>query len=92
MTKYMEFPSAAEAKAFAEKMGQALGLCDANGEPTAKAVATKTYRYTEPTEHPSDGRAICAVSADAEPFLVEAELAALKTPEAVAGFFPAEEA
>ncbi|MGB1548453.1 MAG: hypothetical protein ACPHIA_07995 [Alphaproteobacteria bacterium] len=87
MTKFLEFPNEAAALLFARHLAEDLGYCEANGAPTEKAAITRTYHYTTPALHPTDGRAICAIDTDAHPYLSQAELLALKQPEEVAEFF-----
>ncbi|PCJ56757.1 MAG: hypothetical protein COA65_10185 [Rhodospirillaceae bacterium] len=79
MTKYLEFSTLAEAQAFANALATVLGY------PKSE---TKTDVYTLPVEHPSDGRAICAVDGDALDHLTNDELAALQDPSDVEDFFP----
>ncbi len=83
MTRFLEFSSDADAKAFVAKMDAKMGY------PNPK---TKTERYTMAVKHPSGKRWVCAVDAGEQPKLAALEKDALKTPATTAEFFPVEPA
>ena len=81
MTKFLEFTSEADAKAFQAKMDTLEGYPN---------KATKTEHYCLVTKHPSQKRWACPVDTNEQDALTGLEKAALKTPLDVAAFFPTE--
>ena len=79
MTKFLEFTSEADAKAFQAGMNML------EGYPNA---ATKTDRYCLATKHPSKNRWVCPVDTKEQDKITGLEKAALKAPFDVTEFFP----
>ncbi|PCJ57840.1 MAG: hypothetical protein COA65_08830 [Rhodospirillaceae bacterium] len=81
MTKYLEFASVAEANAFIASINATMGY---------PKSAEKTDTYTQAVQHPTDGRAVCAVDGDAETHLSSVQLSTLVDRAAIEEFFPTE--